>query len=406
MRQAHQAIVSAVHRVTISAFGDRSVVNRIARMLAVVVIVCILSPSTLQAQDKPSSDLPLYPLKKGLKWQWKQTHGNVANGKGDHTNEVTDIVTFNKVLCYEIASSPDKYNRRVYIAVKDDGLYRVGEKLGDTRYFDEASICLAKTPFAKSYVWHCNPTTDSPGEDGELRKNILARTEASVSQYPDTMKQDGVEFEAVLVVEERRIYPKPDKPEFEKFSTWYIPGKGPVRRQSHFKSKEQNDWTLIDEYVVTSFSGDKSYKVGQIIVNADDLESPNPVAVDKYRLEPGDEATFRFSRTISREVSLQVVDSTERQGGGALGLDLKVLKFELSGKIKSAVETAVGDKLKDEETRQREITVRNPGKEVREGKIVWVDTYKTGTVDVTQDGKTYQIQFRFPIGTRMESRNK
>lgn len=119
---------------------------------------------------------------------------------------------------------------------------------------------------------------------------------------------------------------------------------------------------------------------------------------------PGVVTEFEKSRTIRREVTLSTKDVLGGEVGAAVGLDLRPIKVDLSGKVRKAIERETKETLPDTETRRQKVTI--DGDKLPKARLVWVDLFKTGMVEVSKDGKTYKVPFEFPYGTKLVVRRK
>src|SRR5262249_10300833 len=144
------------------------------------------------------------------------------------------------------------------------------------------------------------------------------------------------------------------------------------------------------EMTVASFSGNVT--IGNIILN--EQEVSKDAAVFSIEAEAGVTTTFEKTRKITREVGFSNKITRVGMGdqlGGKLELNLGILKAEASSEIKKAVEKAINETLTDSEEYKQTITI--DGSKIRKAKVYWIDVYRTGTVQVTQNGATYSVPF-------------
>jgi hypothetical protein len=120
--------------------------------------------------------------------------------------------------------------------------------------------------------------------------------------------------------------------------------------------------------------------------------------VDIVESEVGGESTYSKTRTIRREITYSVKIGLSAEAEAKLGASLLAARAELTNKIKLAVETELGEKWTEEITETATHKI-NLDKYPRV-KVIWLDVYRTGTVDVTQEGKTCSVPFEFPVATR------
>lgn len=394
--------------------------------LGILAVLAISSPAP--AEDEPkepaTSVVRLFPLKKGVVWgsnmasgpkgekfergaYWESKVGGLELiGKEPSCRVQTDKPPMEVALLdNQVWYSTGAYCE--YHSLREDGLYIIATSVaGKIRECEPR--CVLKSG---------KQTTQSWEGKGRANKEFWPTEHAYTYryvQYNDTVTLDKVETSCVTVVETRAVH-LADVPEYNRAvmteravlvtKTCYVPDRGPVYQEYHVKNADGKNKCEPRPVAVRAKSGLGVTTYGPIVINPKEEESDTPVAVDRYRLQPGDEAEFERKRTITREATFTIKGSVGVEVGSSGGLNLAVVKGELSGKVKAAVEAELGDKLKDEESRTGKLIVRNKGNAVREGRIVWIDTYKTGSVEVTVDGKKHDVRFRFPIGTRMESRD-
>src|SRR5262249_13385893 len=119
---------------------------------------------------------------------------------------------------------------------------------------------------------------------------------------------------------------------------------------------------------------------------------------------PGVVTEFKKSRTITREVHYSTKIGLGAETEAKLAGALLAVKGELAGRVRGSIEKEMGEKFTDSETREQ--TVRIDGDKLPKARILWIDTYRTGTVQVIQDGRTYSVPFQFPVGTKLVIRKQ
>lgn len=333
-----------------------------------------------------AADPPLFPLKKGQKWVYQT---NIAGGEDlkskniRQTFDVGDTVLFNGVECTELIQkdADGKKSEEIrYLAVQNGFLTEVGKKVygSDKTYIftNKPADKLLKLTADGPAAWASEPNTVFEGKE-----SFGSRFE--LRQDADTVEVGGAKVKGVLVVQ----IESPNS----KTKRWYVPGKGLVKEQLFKKD------SLVYEGVLVSFTGGGAVEIGAVTLNPAVVEKE--ASVEAVEAPPGVVTEFKKSRTIKREVSYSTKVGAAAEVEARLGADLAVVKGELGLKVKSSVEAAVGEKLSDSETREQ--TVRIDGKELPKAKIIWIDVYRTGSVEVTQDGKSYKVPFEFPLGTKL-----
>ena len=208
----------------------------------------------------------------------------------------------------------------------------------------------------------------------------------SFSQYNESIKHDVKEVEATVVIRDG----------FRPSRRWYVPGKGLIKYTFPTSDKK------TVEMVTTSFSGNASIRIGDVILNKN--EDEREASTETVEALAGVKTEFKRSRTIKREVHLSAKAGAEAEITASLTKNWGVIKGELTGKVKASVEVSIGTTLSDSETREQTITI--DGDKLPKAKLIWIDVYRTGTVEVTQDGKAYSVPFEFPIGTRLVIRKQ
>jgi hypothetical protein len=214
----------------------------------------------LRAGYKPTQERirPLYPLKKGLKWE------TLNYGENRGTREVTEIVPLKKLSCYKLVSNEYRIRYRYtlvnhdYLCVMDDGgVYKVGEKRGnDDIVTYDPPLRILKPASRETQRWDYDyQEWKSNGE-----KVIDERRRGSAVQCYETINYGGENVEAVRVTFETRTW---------KSDTWYVPGKGPIKHQQrHRESGDGGPFRLSIDVVVTSFSGADSFTFSDYVVNS------------------------------------------------------------------------------------------------------------------------------------------
>jgi hypothetical protein len=233
-------------------------------------------------------------------------------------------------------------------------------------------------------------------------RSLLGRFKGTAVQYNETLKdyfgKDYKEYETVRVSIVGTYEPSDPKHHKSKIKTdtWYVHGKGPIKYQSY---EELEDLTPREgkERIVTWFSGDSTLTVGEVVINPTGTEKE--VSSESIEAPPGVVTEFKKSRTIKRELTYSTKLGLGTEFENKLGTDLYFIKGRLAAKVKASIEAAMGETLSDSETREQKVTI--DGNINPKAKIIWIDVYKTGTIEVTQDGKPYKIPFEFPIGTKL-----
>jgi hypothetical protein len=123
------------------------------------------------------------------------------------------------------------------------------------------------------------------------------------------------------------------------------------------------------------------------------------VSSEIVEAEEGVVTEFTRRRTITREVSYTVTTALGAEAEARIRGRLAVVGADLSTRIKASIETSLGERLTATETREQKVTI--DGSKIRKAKVSWVDTYRTGSVQVTDDEKTYSVRFELPIGTKL-----
>jgi hypothetical protein len=226
--------------------------------------------------------------------------------------------------------------------------------------------------------------------DAKLNAEVSIKYEFRIKDSKEKVKVPAGEFEAFLIVCET------DTGGFLTTSKqWYVPGKGPVKTVTSIKGAE----TILElsECNIVTPPRLNAAIIGNITLSSQTVEKE--ASTEAVEALPGVVTEFEKSRTITREASF-----TFKVGAGAevetkLAADFAVVKGEISTKIKGSIEKETGEKLTDSETRKQSVKI--DGDKLQKAKIVWIDVYRTGTIEVTSDGKAYKVPFEFPIGTKL-----
>jgi len=300
----------------------------------------------------------------------------------------------NNLVCYEITkliSVPDGLDDQrlgyyYYIAVKDDGWYTVHEKDGAGFTDYQPPVCFLKPASKKAQSWDYDGRIVVTNASG---KSTL-RFKASYHQYLDSIDYDGRRVEATRVTSGEACGGASVKEPLS-YHVWYLPGKGQIQQ------------SLFGETLLTyAFSCDWSIKIGDVVLNKAEVEKE--ASSETVEALPGVVTEFKKSRTIIREVSYSTKLGLGADVEVKLTGDLLAVKGALTTKIRGSIEKEHGEKFTNSETREQ--TVRIDGDKIQKARIVWIDTYRTGTVQVTQDGQTYSIPFQFPLGTKLVIRKQ
>jgi hypothetical protein len=394
-----------------------------SRIMFVVFALVGLAPWTdgianavaRQPEEKLATAAELFPLRKGAKWRYE-----IADRQSKNLDAVIEVLgteVSDGTVSYRLHRTDDsgsKYD--YYYSYKDSGLYYAGWKSNNefAERFDPP-VCILKDDSPQVQSWKVKTK-------GKIYSDRTEEVEHRVTQYRERITCQGGEVTAIVVNHSyytpgftffkydgmalKMPFFSPQRLPGMEWTTWHVKGQGVVKFQWQSVSTDEIKKSPPVVQSLASVTGLGIFTASSISVNKDDEEGANPVVVDSYRLEAGDSAKFKFSRTITRDVTLAVKAGGEVEVASASKLDLKLISADVSGRIKAAVEASTGTKFEASETREREITITNTTNKVREGRIVWIDTYRAGTIKITQDGKDYDLQFRFPTGTRLESRNK
>jgi hypothetical protein len=366
-----------------------------------------------QADDAPpaKAGASLFPLKKGLKWEWS---GTDLDNACKWVDEVRGVRKINGTECYELHRTvylkkgigvwqDGGSGDRQYLAVSEDGVFEVGyahsfdngKEYPEYRYYSRPICLLNFKALAgptrgksglRTWSWTEEEKFDSRGNN--LTEKPEFRWAYEFTARPDTVSLAGKEVDTVLTVRKNR-----DREEV--LSTWYVPGRGPVKVKFELFRPGKKGLVRHDMEVV-SFQ-DPTFELGVISLNEAAVEKE--ASVETVETQPGVMTKFKKSRTISRQVSWSTTIGVGAEVEGKLAISLGVVRGELSTKVKGSIEKTIGEKLTDSETREVEVAI--DGDKLPKAKIVWIDLYRTGTVEVTQDGKNYKIPFEFPIGTKL-----
>lgn len=389
-------------------------------LLGALVAGCFLlivhdSTTALGADDKPSTSdaVSLWPLKKGTVWEFKQLleYQKTYNETDPiHRKKltVTDSVLFNKLACYELVEysyGVTPSDRREYLTVKDDGWYQVGRHSGpgdEEPIVDvyDPIVCILKKPSDKQQSWTCSYKTHTTFKN---KTTVSYPTDCEFHQFPNLVKYQGKDVEATLVVQQETFWLSGTSSYHSyKKLRWYLPGKGLIREETHTKDDKTNKWSISSARETSDFSGDQTLKIGTVVFGNSDVEKE--ASSELVEAPPGVVTEFIKSRTIKREISYSTKIGIGVEVEAQLAVNLAVVKGDLTTRVKGSIEAERGEKLSDEETRTQ--TVKIDGDKLQSAKIVWIDIYKAGTIEVTQAGKIYKIPFQFPLGTRLVVRKQ
>jgi len=373
---------------------------------AVVLSAAVTLAASVSRCAAGAEDKPLFPLKRGLKWVYackqKSNPPRPEDAReGRMTVEVGDVVVFNGTACHELIATADndrRYRVIEYYAIKDGYVCHFGTKQGSDG--EEATVHVYKpyqrlcklTP-GEPVSWTTAFDMIDPVQTEKIRKHVKTydgRTPCryACTQTPDKASYAGADHEAVLVVSVGSIGGGNDE---RKSRDWYVPGVGPVRREIPL-----TDGTVVTRQLV-AFNGGGAVAVGAVEVRPAEVEKE--ASVEWVEAPAGVTTEFKKSRTITREVSWSVKAGLGFEAESKLAIDLAAVRGEVSKKVKASVEAALGEKLTDSETREQ--TVKIDGTVLPKARVVWIDVYRTGTVEVTRDGRTYKIPFEFPVGTKL-----
>lgn len=373
--------------------------------LLVPVIVSLSAPA-LQAGDKPaaSAEAALFPLRKGLKWTMNRKflgskdfvrayeglfpNEDISGGKA-WIEEVVGIVVERDLVCYEIQGlfkgqswgDHSWGSRKFWYAAKSDGVYLVSKMEGTVKFINDPPVCILKPHSDTAQKWECEYTNVSLGLGDPYKMK------GKFFQYIETVKHDGKDVEATLVINSSRF---PDGSGSD-IKTWYLPGKGQIRKETLVDRTENRT-----EDVTTSFSGSNSVQIGKVVLNDARIEKEG--RTDIIESDVGGETTYTKTRTIRREISYSVKIGLGAEVEAKLGGAILGVRGELTGRVKASISGELGEKWTDEitETATHKINLdKNP-----KVKVIWLDVYRTGTVEVVQDGKMFAVPFEFPIATR------
>jgi hypothetical protein len=320
-----------------------------------------------------------------------------------HREEVKGVVVIGDLVCYELAITNthfgDRSRRLHYYAVKEDGLYLVQDKLvrekdGKQLIVETLSyhppLCILKPASNKVQKWVCNyiMKTDNKEEGSKLNQYFV--------QYSDTVSHEGKDVEAVVVDATAPNFFGAGPNSFGDL-TWYLPKKGKIKlAQAAGKVGNDRDREAGWAFETVSFTGRNSLAIGKVILNEKTIEKTG--RTDLVESEVGGETTYSKTRTIRQEISYSVKIGLGAEVEAKLGASILAVRGELTGKIKASVAGELGEKwtAKITETATHKINLDKYPKV----KVIWLDVYRTGTVEVTQDGAVYAIPFEFPIATR------
>lgn len=384
---------------------------KLSHLILAGLAVGLLAPEPMQAggqeakasaqqADGKAAGLPLFPLKKGLKWEMKHDEVKALGGRIYRINfQITGTTVRRDLVCYELITRLEFEEKNAaasvlhsYIAAKEDGLYVVAGsfKGGYTSYFDPP-MCILKPPSEKAQKW---------AWDGKevCDNGVTNRDKHTFFQYPDQIKHNGKEVDAVVVVDEHKERNQEERIGMPSFKTWYVPGKGPIRRESYANGKPtETDVTL-------SFSGDGSITFGKVVFNknSDGSFKDTYKDTDEYvEVETPVAATVtkKVTRTLQREISWSVKGELSTEAAAKFRAGLLLARADFNSRIKASIAAERAAKWTDKI--EEEVSLSIPLEKNSKVRLIWVDIYRTGTVEASADGKTQLLQFEFPVATKL-----
>jgi hypothetical protein len=376
--------------------------------LSVSIALVTAQHSAVYADNEPgkAKDKSLYPLKKGYKWEWV---GRLGGAQTKRVDEVVGVVTVDGVECYEIKTVVNKIIDGVwrktsvkssFVAQSEEGYFEVASYSQST---DSGFIYTRPRPIIRL------PLKDIGVAVEESRKNEKKgfsrhpadkghRSTGTSTSIQLTRKQEtsvetylGTKQEAAVVTETE------DGGE-EKVELRYVAGVGPKEIRITSKTNPRpGEVRVTREVLQLVYFSEDSAAIGDIVLSKDIVEREG--SVESIEALPGVKTKFKKSRTISREASFSTTLGVGAEVEAKLAGNIKIIKAEASLRVKAHIEATLGEKLSDTETREQEVEI--DGAITPKAKIVWIDTYRKGTIEVTQDGKPYKIPFEFPVGTKL-----
>ncbi len=195
----------------------KGVAGKTANLFALTTVVCLtalngLSSPTAHAQTINQDRMSLYPLTKGIKWEY----ADPSNRTNRMIHEITDVVMKDNCWCYEKKCTYFTQNKLPdaieYIAVKEDGWYYIGGLNSNGEFKKNVPhTCVLKRPSSKVQSW---------GYGG----NYFTANINNFLQHPEFTTINGEKVEAICVSQTWN-----NNGQNAKFDIWYIPGKGPVK---------------------------------------------------------------------------------------------------------------------------------------------------------------------------------
>jgi hypothetical protein len=361
----------------------------------VVILTGVVAPAALPAvvvADPPAGATDpkaFMPLVKGSKWVYSVKEAGFENGTAVLTN-TCDKTEINGKSYYRIRNKW-KYtggsgyaNQAELYTVTSDGVYLVGW----TERPDNGTILLDRPACRMKFTtrpaeWQLEPEAAS-AVDQNGNKTSLPNIMGAYTQSVEEITFDGREVEAIHVRWTFAGYAQ---------DYYYAKGIGLVR----FIETELKNNRIYKEYKLTSVVIANDLTIGNITLG-ETVEKE--ASVETVEAVPGVVTEFEKSRTITREVSFSAKLGLSAEAEAKLSAGLLAVKGEVSTKVKGSIERALGEKLTDTETRKQ--TVKIDGTVLPKAKIIWIDVYRTGTVEVTtSEDKSHKVPFEFPVGTKL-----
>ncbi len=153
-----------------------------------------------------------------------------------------------------------------------------------------------------------------------------------------------------------------------------------------------SSWMKLEDPV-----NSKDLQIGRVHLSKEVVE--REASVERVEAEPGITTEFKKKRTISHESTFFTRNSVGKQEELKFGANWLLYKADLSGSVRSSIESETGAKFSDSDTREQSVTI--DGNKIRKVDIIWIDMYRTGTIDVTDQGAPRKVLFEFPLGTRL-----
>src|SRR5262249_40239578 len=136
--------------------------------------------------------------------------------------------------------------------------------------------------------------------------------------------------------------------------------------------------------------------------NRDDANVEKQTREDIVVSQLGGTTIYEETRRIKREITFTLKAGIAAEIGSEQEVSLRAAlvggRASLSQKIQAHFEGALGETWSDEiaKTARHEI----PLKKGEKARVVWYEIYRTGTVEVTQNGRTFTVPFQFPVATK------